>query len=670
MKEKILVVDGSSQRRCLIVEGLRYMGYEVFEESDGDSGLDSFLKNKPNLIITNVMLPKKDGFTLISIIRGSQAGQCVPIISIIPDGCDNETISRSYKSGTTDFIIGEFHWLVFKRKVEHLLNYGRAELQISEEKLIKNLIYNNSKFVQFEWNVSTGIVVNSVSDVVLRESNDVKDFFSFLDLPLVDELIDEVIQSDFDEATNKRISCENLLEDVVLNYEKVITENGAFVYGSVQKVDRVNMISNDAGVEGNFLDLGVYYKKVSDLTVNFEEKDIGSLFTLVFDITALKKINEMYGHESGDKVINVFSDKINSFFTNDVFISKVGGDEFIVTGYFKDVSKINRWVENISSMFCFSSEIDGFKVDIHSVVGCSLLNSKFDSDGRIMIKDAIRTKNYAKVQGVKHLITTDELSRDLNRVAIIESKMKTGVEDGVFQLHYQPQYREGADGDISLYGAEALIRWIDEDLGFISPAEFIPIAEKTGSIVDIGNFVLKQAINKIYEIQQAGYKDFKMGINLSGKQFSDSDLVFEINNIIKGKKIILSNIDLEITESMAMADADQTILTLKALKAMGMSISIDDFGTGHSSLAYIHKFPIDTLKIDKSFIDNIYTDDGKKIIKTIISLCDSLGLDIISEGVEEEIQSKLLFEMGANIYQGYFFSRPLKESDLDELLKL
>jgi len=239
----------------------------------------------------------------------------------------------------------------------------------------------------------------------------------------------------------------------------------------------------------------------------------------------------------------------------------------------------------------------------------------------------------------------------------MESALRRGLERGEFVLHFQPKI---SFPDHKVVGAEALIRWNHPQIGMVNPIEFIHLAEQTGLILPLGEWVLAEACRQQVAWIARGLPPMKIAVNMSSRQFRQDDLAQRVADIFSEVGVDPKDITLELTESMVMHDVDATLVTLRALKNLGVRISLDDFGTGYSSLSYLRRFPIDELKIDKSFINDIHTNrDDAAIASAIIAMAVSLGLSVIAEGVENAAQVKRLTEMGCNQVQGFYFGRPV-----------
>jgi EAL domain-containing protein (putative c-di-GMP-specific phosphodiesterase class I) len=259
---------------------------------------------------------------------------------------------------------------------------------------------------------------------------------------------------------------------------------------------------------------------------------------------------------------------------------------------------------------------------------------------------------------------TEEMKDNLSRKLLIEQYLRKALEYDELTIHYQPKV---AIQTGQIVGMEALVRWEHPILGIISPVEFIPVAEDTGLILPIGEWVLRTACKQNRIWQKGGYPHLRVAVNLSSIQFQDEQLVEKIRHILAETTLDSADLELEITESIAIKNAEQVVHKLHELKQIGIKISIDDFGTGYSSLSYLKKFPIDTLKIDKAFIDDITV--NVSIPRAIIAMAQSLHLHVTAEGVETSEQMSILHELGCDDMQGYFYSKPLPAEAFEQLLK-
>ena len=261
---------------------------------------------------------------------------------------------------------------------------------------------------------------------------------------------------------------------------------------------------------------------------------------------------------------------------------------------------------------------------------------------------------------------TEELHAIIKRRLILEKEMRTSIRENAFEIHYQPKVEINSG---KIIGMEALLRWNHPELGAISPQEFIPIAEETGLIIPLGNWVMHQACTQNAAWIKAGYQPLRVAVNLSIRQFGQKDIAEQIQGILLETGLASEHLELEITESMVMNDINSAIITLKRLRKRGVHISVDDFGTGYSSLSYLKQLPIQCLKIDKSFVDDLcHNSDAAAIVSAIISMASSLDLTVVAEGVETKEQMEFLRKDGCDQMQGYYYSRPLPTHKFTTLL--
>jgi EAL domain-containing protein (putative c-di-GMP-specific phosphodiesterase class I) len=270
---------------------------------------------------------------------------------------------------------------------------------------------------------------------------------------------------------------------------------------------------------------------------------------------------------------------------------------------------------------------------------------------------------HAKAEGKSNYrFFSSEMNEQVNRRVALENSLRQGMERREFFLHYQPQWDLN---ETKILGVEALLRWDSPELGFLLPSEFIPLAENSGQIVPLGEWALRAACIQAREWVRSGFEGLKMAVNISGMQFKQPDFLEMVRNIIDETGIDPGTLELEFTESVVMEKAEKTIDTLRALKGMGLGLSIDDFGTGYSSLSYLKHFPIDRIKIDRSFVADVNrSSDGAAIVEAIISMAHSLNLKVVAEGVETGDQLHFLRERNCDEVQGYHLAVPMSAQDL------
>jgi len=302
--------------------------------------------------------------------------------------------------------------------------------------------------------------------------------------------------------------------------------------------------------------------------------------------------------------------------------------------------------------------------------GCSLGTAVFPYHGETR-EELLGNADVALIQSERsrtpHVVYTEEMGDNYRDRLSLEAELKAAIQGGFeqFSLHYQPFVNR----DRKITGAEALIRWNHPTAGFISPVRFIPIAEETGSIRFIGQWTLYRACRQLKAWHRSGYNDLSISINLSPSQFKQIDLAERIDGILDSVRLKGESLKLELTETSIMEDPEEAIVTMNQLRDQGITMSLDDFGTGYSSLSYLRRFPIDTLKIDRSFVTDVDTNPAnQEIVKAMIGMAKSFGMQTLAEGVEREEELDLLFDLGCDQIQGYYFSKPVPEAEFQKLL--
>lgn len=385
---------------------------------------------------------------------------------------------------------------------------------------------------------------------------------------------------------------------------------------------------------------------------------------MLLDLDRFKYFNDTLGHRYGDRILIEFGKRLKRIIGNDGEVFRVGGDEFIVT--YSDFSKEQslNLMRNMKKELNRVLWIDEHEISITPSIGISVFpENGLEVDDLVNKADA--AMYFSKETGKNSIqFYNDELNKRIARKRMLESSLKNAAANNELELFYQPQF-ELITG--RLVGMEALIRWNHSELGLISPAEFIPIAERTGQIVPIGEWVLETACRQNKQWQEAGYRNLCVSVNVSVRQFRHNDFLQTVKRTLEKTGLDPSLLELEITESVTQ-DVEESIMILSKLREIGIIVSIDDFGTGYSSLYMLRQLPVDTIKIDKSFIDDIMDPANQSIVRTIISIGSDLNLKVIAEGIELDDQVSVLKQQGCSIGQGYLFSKPLPVEEFEVLL--
>lgn len=391
-------------------------------------------------------------------------------------------------------------------------------------------------------------------------------------------------------------------------------------------------------------------------------------FALIFlNIDSLRDINSTLGRTYGDLLLRKVAQRIISYTESGDVLARFGGDEFAIlrkniTNSDGIIALSDRLLDSLSNPFSL------YDRKIHCAAKIGITIYPFDGD-RVeqLLQNADTAIHQAKQQNANtYQFYSSAVNERLKRILTIKENLRYALPAGEFSIYYQPRIEVATN---RLVAVEALLRWHNCELGDVSPAEFIPIAEETNSIVPIGEWVLYHACLQNKQWQQEGIADLRVSVNLSTCQLQQAKLAETIDRILYATNLDVAYLELEITESLLAKDMEEAIAILKQLKRRGISIALDDFGTGYSSLSYLQKLPINTLKIDRSFVTNIASNSNDAAIsKAIVALAQSLGLNITAEGVETKAQFEYLKNQGCHEVQGYYFAKPLSSDRVKEFL--
>ena len=387
---------------------------------------------------------------------------------------------------------------------------------------------------------------------------------------------------------------------------------------------------------------------------------------IIIDIDSFKLINDSYGHEIGDKLLVEVSERLHSMNIDNSYIARMAGDDFAVMVWdYEDESRIIEIVTGLLNCIDGMAYIGDYSIVIETNIGVALYpkdGSSFD----IIYKNADTAKFQADEKRMKYAFYNQDMNDAILERLNLQNSLRTALNKKEFVLFYQPQYRAA---DKKIMGFEALVRWNSEHMGMVPPTKFIPIAEETHFIIPLGAWILEEAVKFIKRLHNLGHTDLIMSVNISSIQFNQKDFSEFVIDLINRYDLPPKTLELEITETVMMGSMDNVINNMNRIREIGIRIALDDFGTGYSSLNYLTKIPINTLKIDKVFIDDVgLKRERSLLVETIVNIAHALGLSIVAEGVETEEQYMYLLEHKCERIQGYYFSKPLPEDKVMDLI--
>ena len=542
----ILVADDDPAIRLILRHTMEQDGYQVVEATNGVEALQITIRQSPDLILMDAVMPEMDGFRATEELKGMPDYVDIPVL-VITALDDDRSVSRAFEVGACDYITKPVNWSVLRQRVRRLLYTAEAERKI------RHLAYHDTL---------TGL-------------------------------------------PNRLL----------------------FMDRMDQAISRAQR--NDDG------------------------------FALLFiDVDHFKVINDSMGHEAGDQLLTQVTRRLSLNVRRSDTIARLGGDEFtVILENVGEPETVVMVTKNLLETLCKPINIGGREVHVSASVGIAMYPDDGENFGHLL-KNADTAMYRAKAQGRNTFqFYASEMSTAAMRRLELENSLRYAIEKQEFIVHYQPKYDLHSRRCI---GMEALVRWDHPEKGVIPPDEFIPLAEETGLIVALGEWVIRTACGQLSAWQQAGYEIRDLSINVSARQFQEQDLCALFAEVLEAFQLRAEDIEVELTESVLVDNHDQARRILAQLHDMGLKIALDDFGTGYASMAYLKEFPIDTVKIDRSFVWGIPNDEENiAIVRAIAGLTSALGLSLIAEGVETAQQVEFLKDIECFRGQGYLWSRPV-----------
>jgi len=686
-----LVIDDDAVIRTLVQAYLTKAGFVVRTAQCGASGLQSFAESPAGVVLVDVRMPQMNGYEVCSRLRETDLGQYVPVL--IMTGTESlESVEQAFEAGATDFATKPLNLGLLVHRLRYMLRTSSTAAQLRERE--SSLLYAQRTAGLGSWTVSDTNGRINFSDVLIERlglqssSLENREFLRHVhpdDRTRVDRGLTLMTDTSENEAIEFRWLTA-LGAELFLNMEAYEQPIGALrgkrLGGLIQD------ITERRRAESQIRKLAYYdaTTKLANRTLLQEhlQRMIASaqreghlLAVLLIDLDHFKRINDTWGHQTGDHVLTLIASRLTNCLreadliarhSDEPIVGRMGGDEFVVLlpGLSKPedaglvADRINRQLSEPLSLHETS-------VVIGSSIGISICPDNA-TDSQTLLRQADGAMYDAKQHGRDcHRFFTPEIQARAYSRLTMEIRIREALDNKEFILHFQPKIAL-ADGRIR--SVEALVRWADPKLGLISPGDFIPVAEDSGLIVPLGQWVLETACAEIQKIQKAIDSEIGISVNLSALQLRQPDLVGTVRQTLLDTGLAAESLELELTESILMQDVKAPVELLDQLKALGIKLSIDDFGTGYSSLSYLKRFPIDTLKIDQSFIQDIEQDaDDAAIVDAAITLAHKLRLTVVAEGVETKNQEDHLRVLGCDEVQGYYYSRPLPIDKLIEWLR-
>jgi diguanylate cyclase (GGDEF)-like protein/PAS domain S-box-containing protein len=691
-RQTILVISRSSDQIRGLEAMLESIHVEIISAQCAAEALLQLHNHEVSLVLIDLAGPGLDAYETAQYIRGRRNFRSIPIIFVGASGTNEASILRAYRAGAVDFISKPLISSVLQRKIAVMLELeqNRRQLQKAYAQLDGTKAYYESML-----NAAGEGMLGLDGDGIVRFANPAA-------LQLLDCAEEQIIGQSFRvfysenhvstmtwEHTpfynclaakgNQRIDETFFCKQDGSRFPVALscsalggrTKGIVLVFQDISERKRLEERITQQAVTDHLTDLANRNGFKASLQTSLERaRRSGKCVAVMFiDLDHFKRINDTLGHDVGDTLLQSAALRLKDCVRAYDVISRIGGDEFtVVLGELDDAADAagiaRKILAELRRPFTLKDETE---ITIGASIGISTY-PECGNDVDVLMQAADVAMYQAKRDGRNlYQFYLPEMNAKAKQRLVLEQALRIAVEDDEFNLFYQPQI-DLVSGKI--VGFEALLRWQHEEIGSVSPSTFVPVLEETGLIVPIGQWVFSTSCRHRRQWKDLLPEECSLSVNLSARQFSDRNLVHQIRQILEHNKLPPHQLEIELTESMLMQDTEYTQSVLRSLKDLGLKLAIDDFGTGYSSLAYLKQFSIDTLKIDKQFIDQLTTSEKDAAIATsIIQLAHNLGLQVIAEGVETEAQVRKLRDLGCDMVQGYYFGRPISSWDVAKLPK-
>jgi diguanylate cyclase (GGDEF)-like protein len=673
---RVLVADDDRLLRDIAAATLEDAGFGVEVVASGDEALAACLRQMPDLVLLDVEMPGADGYQTCANMRALPGGLDVPIVMVT--GLDDPlSINLAYDAGATDFVVKPINWPLLTHRIRYVLRGARTieALRLAEQKnsaLLKAIpdgifLVDAAGRISHCFSPLAGLPLVPPDGGALH----LRQLLPPAVLPRALQCLEATLRGTpaaFDFSVHDREEA---------HFEcRYLPNTGGQVLAIVRDVTQrkrteahIHRLAYFDALTGlpNREWIGEYLSQALGEAAS-SRRNVALLYV---DLDQFKRINDTLGHETGDELLRQVAERLTAalaYTGASGRLARVGGDEFIVVlGGDPAVADAERAAQCIQAALVAPFVQGSYEFVVTPSIGIAVY-PEHGADAQTLLKNADAAMYDAKASGRNQfrVFSSALNARALKRLSL-ETELRRAFESSQLQVYYQPQYDAH---NLRVAGAEALLRWFHPQRGQISTGDFVAVAEETGMIGDIGRWALQQVCRDLRQWRDMGLAVPSIAVNVSGRDFMRQDVLLRIARVVEEARLPASLFELELTEGVLMQDVESGQRSLQALKEFGFALAVDDFGTGYCSLNYLKRFPLDTLKVDRAFVNDITVDlEDAAIVRAIIGLGHNLSLKLVAEGVETLEQLQFLRKEGCDLVQGYLMSRAIPADGFRELIR-
>ncbi len=677
-KPLILVVDDELVGRLYIEKALQREGYDVVLAENGQQAIEVVAEQEPDMVIMDVMMPLMGGYEACRVIRKGENEIHIPILMLT--GLDDvESVEESFSAGATDFVVKPVNLPIFKQRVGYGITAYKADVVLHKQKQRLRQAQIIARMGYWDWDIESNATywsdeVYKILSVPVDENK--CSYYAFLEKIHPDdrENVKQAVKNSLKNGTPYSVEHRVTRGDGEL---QVVSQHAELVKDSSGKVIRMSGIIQDVTekyLAQEKLHYLAYYDSLTKLPnrVMFRDRLGQALASsrevalLVVDLDRFKNINDSLGHDIGDEFLVVIARELEEAVGASGLLGRLGGSKFSFLLKNGEIDTAIECANEILNTLSKAFDIKGHELICTGSIGITI-SSADSREIEVLIRQADQAMYEAKSNGGNSCVLYNaRMQSRAYKMLTIERELRKAVLADELVLYYQPKCSVESG---KIKGMEALIRWRHPEKGLVPPNDFIFVAEETGLIVPIGKWVLEEACKQIAKWHQQGFNELTVSVNVSVRQFHHKNFFDEVMEAVKMAGIVPRYLDLEITESCTMNDFKKAAILLERFREKGISISMDDFGTGFSSLSFLQKLPLDTLKVDRAFIKDIGANGANgELAKLIIAVAKELKLSVVAEGIETQEHMDFLKECGCDEFQGYLMSPPVPSEQFEALL--